>query len=151
MRIVMGCDNAAFRLKEIIKEFLREKGIQVEDLGCESQEDLTAYPLIAQRVCERIQESGGTLRGLLFCGTGLGMCITANKFKGIRAGVCHDIYSAERSVLSNDANVLCMGARVIGEELAKRIIDCWLSLTFRDGPSTSKIREIAKIEEQNLV
>ena len=112
-KIVAGCDNAAVELKNILVEFMREKGIAVEDVGCESREDPTFYPYIAQRVCEKIIESDYEKRGVLICGTGIGMAMTANKFKGIRAAVCHDVFSAERAKLSNDANVICMGERVI--------------------------------------
>ena len=87
---------------------------------------------------------------MLICGTGLGMAMTANKFKGIRAGVCHDVFSAERLKLSNDGNVICMGERVIGAELAKRILEKWLELEFVDCASTSKVEAIKEIEGENL-
>lgn len=150
MTIVIGCDNAAVELKNILKAFLEKKGIQVEDVGCDSEQDTTYYPLIAQRVCERIIESGYQKRGVLVCGTGIGMCMTANKFKGIRAAVGHDSFSAERSILSNDGNVLCFGARVIGPELAKKILGEWVSLHFKDGSSTPKVQEIIHIEQENM-
>ena len=105
---------------------------------------------MAQKVCETIIESGYTKDGIIICGTGIGMAMTANKFKGIRAAVCHDNFSAERSRLSNDGNVLCMGARVIGPELAKKIVAEWISLTFVDGGSTPKVEAIKDIEAQNM-
>ncbi len=148
--LVKHCDNAAVAMKELLKKFLGEKGIAVEDVGCASADDPTNYPTIAERACARIIEGGFAKRGILVCGTGIGMCMTANKFSGIRAAVCHDNYSAERAILSNDANVLCMGARVIGPELAKKIAAEWLSLTFRDGPSTPKVDEIRAIEARNM-
>jgi len=129
---------------------MKEKGITVEDVGCDSPEDTTFYPLIAKRVCERIIESNYTKEGVLVCGTGIGMAMTANKFKGIRAAVCHDIYSAERAKLSNNGNVLCMGERVIGHELAKKMLDEWLGLTFKDGSSTPKVQAIIDIENENF-
>ncbi len=148
--IVIGCDNAATRLKGILVELLKAKGYAVDDAGCDSPDDPTAYPVVARRVCERIIAGGYKQRGILVCGTGLGMCIAANKFRGIRATVCHDSYSAERSILSNDANVLCMGERVIGAELAKKILTEWLPLTFVDGPSTEKVRAIEAIEAETM-
>lgn len=148
--IVIGCDNAATNLKKVVKELLEAKGYAVEDIGCDGPTDLTAYPLIAQTLCKRIAQSGYEKRGILLCGTGLGMCIAANKFKGIRATVCHDSYSAERSILSNDANVLCMGERVIGFELAKKIVSEWISLTFVNGSSTEKVQAIKNIEEETM-
>ena len=148
--IVIGCDNAAVGLKNILVEHMRSQGITVEDMGCDSAEDKTYYPLIAKRVCERIIESGYTKEGVLVCGTGIGMAMTANKFKGIRAAVCHDIYSAERAKLSNNGNVICMGERVIGSELAKKILNEWLRLTFADGSSTPTVQAIIDIENANL-
>ncbi|MDR1687332.1 MAG: ribose 5-phosphate isomerase B [Clostridiales bacterium] len=148
--IVIGCDNAAVRLKKIMMDFMLEKGYTVENVGCDSDEDSTFYPYIAQKACERIIESNYEKRGVLICGTGLGMAMAANKFKGIRAGVCHDIFSAERLQLSNDGNILCFGERVIGAELAKRILECWLKLDFVDGPSTPKVDAIKELEAANL-
>ncbi|MDR2517930.1 MAG: ribose 5-phosphate isomerase B [Spirochaetaceae bacterium] len=146
MTIVIGADNAALSLKEVLISFLKDKGFTVENMGADSPEDTTNYPSIARRVCEAVIQSGYTKRGILVCGTGIGMCISANKFRGIRAAVCHDSYSAERSILSNDANVLCMGERVIGHELAKKILREWVSLEFKDGPSAAKVQEIIAIE-----
>lgn len=149
--IMIGCDDAAVELKNIIIAQLKDKGIQVEDAGVNSSEDSIYYPLVAKKVCESIIESGYKKQGILICGTGIGMSITANKFKGIRAAVCHDIFSAERSKLSNDANVLCMGARVIGPELAKKIVNEWIRLEFVDGSSTPKLNAINQIDERNIV
>lgn len=148
--IVIGCDDAAIRLKDIFIDFMKQKGYEVENVGCDSTEDNIYYPYIAKKVCAKIIESNYEKRGVLICGTGLGMAMTANKFKGIRAGVCHDIFSAERLQLSNDGNVLCMGERVIGVELAKKILERWLELDFIDGPSTPKVDAIKKLEAVNL-
>jgi ribose 5-phosphate isomerase B len=148
--IVIGCDNAAVDLKGVIVALLRKKGIEYEDCGCDNKEDETFYPLVAKRVCGKIIESGCEKRGILICGTGIGMCVSANKFRGIRAAVCHDMYSAQRSVLSNRANVLCLGARVIGTELAKMIVEEWLPLKFVDSPSTPKVEAIIGIETANM-
>lgn len=148
--IVIGCDNAAVGLKNILVQHMKDKGITVEDMGCDTAEDDTYYPLIAKKVCDKIIESDYTKEGVLICGTGIGMAMTANKFKGIRAAVCHDIYSAERAKLSNNGNVICMGERVIGSELAKKMLDEWLGLTFKDGSSTPKVQAIIDIENINL-
>ena len=150
MEIVIGCDNAAVQLKNTIIDLLKAKGIPFENMGCHSCGDPTYYPLVAKKVCDRIIASNYQKRGILICGTGLGMCMTANKFRGIRAAVCHDIFSTERSILSNDGNVLCLGERVIGPELAKRLVSEWLTLTFKDGPSTPKVDAIKRIEEETM-
>ncbi len=148
--VVVGCDNAAVSLKNILINHLKDQGVVVEDMGCETSEDPTYYPLIAKRVCDNIIDSNYTKEGLLICGTGIGMAMTANKFKGIRAAVCHDIYSAQRAKLSNNANVMCLGERVIGFELAKVLLDEWLGLTFQNGSSTPKVQAIIEIEALNL-
>jgi ribose 5-phosphate isomerase B len=148
--IVIGCDNAAVPMKNMLIQFLESKGITVENMGCDSSDDPTNYPSIAKKVCETIIASDYKKRGILVCGTGIGMAMTANKFKGMRAAVCHDNFSAERSVLSNNANVLCMGERVIGHELAKKIAGEWITLEFKDGSSTPKVQEIIDIEAANF-
>ena len=124
--------------------------MEVEDVGCYTSEDPINYPLVAKKVCDKVIESGYTKRGILICGTGIGMAMTANKFKGIRAAVCHDIFSTQRSILSNNGNVLCMGERVIGAELAKTLVSEWISLEFKDGPSTAKVQDIINIETENM-
>lgn len=148
--IVIGCDNAAVSMKDMLVDYLAAKGIAVENVGCDTPEDPTNYPSVAARVCKRVIDSDYQKRGILVCGTGLGMSMTANKFKGIRAALCHDCYSAERAVLSNNSNVLCMGERVIGHELAKKIVDEWLSHAYKDGRSTPKLKEIAEIEDKQF-
>jgi ribose 5-phosphate isomerase B len=148
--IVIGCDNAAVLLKNILAEYIHSKGYEVEDIGCDSREDPRYYPDIAAEACQRIIDSGYEKRGVLVCGTGLGMAITANKFKGIRAAVCHDSFSCERSVLSNNCNVICMGERVVGPGLAKILLGQWLPLVFVDSPSTPKVRAICNIEDCNF-
>jgi ribose 5-phosphate isomerase B len=137
-------------MKTMLIKFLESKGVTVENMGCDSADDPTNYPSVAKRVCERIIASNYEKRGILICGTGIGMAMTANKFKGIRAAVCHDNFSAERSILSNNGNVLCMGERVIGHELAKKITSEWITLEFKDGSSTPKVQEIMDIESANF-
>lgn len=149
--IVIGCDNAAVNLKNQLIDYMKNKGVKVEDVGCSGPEDATYYPYIAERVCTCIIDSGYEKHGVLICGTGLGMAISANKFRGIRAGVCHDPYSAERLKLSNDGNVLCMGERVIGVELAKKVLWEWLNHEFVNSSSTPKVEAIEEIEEKNHI
>lgn len=149
--IVIGCDNAAVGLKNEIVSFLKKQGVKVEDMGCFSDKDPIIYPVVAETVCKSIQASGFDKRGILICGTGMGMSITANKCRGIYATVCHDTYSAQRSILSNNANVLCFGERVIGYELAKVIVDEWIHLEFIDGRSTEKVQAIIDIEKKNFI
>ncbi|MDF2611276.1 MAG: rpiB [Lachnospiraceae bacterium] len=148
--VIVGCDNAGVGLKNILEKHMQEQDINVIDVGCDTSEDNTYYPYIAKKVCDKIIESDYKVDGLLICGTGLGMAMTANKFKGIRAAVCHDIFSVTRAKLSNNANVICMGERVLGVEVAKRILDEWLSLNFVDGSSTAKVQAILDIEDNNL-
>lgn len=150
MKIIIGCDNAAVDLKNVIMAFLEEKGVAYENVGCDSTEDPTVYPEIAKRVCEKVIASHYEDRGILICGTGIGMAICANKFPGIRAAVCHDIFSTERSVLSNNCSVMCMGERVIGKEVAKKMVEEWLGLEFKDGSSTPKVNAIKEIETHTM-
>jgi len=148
--LVIGCDNAAVSLKEEIKKMLDSIGAIYEDVGVNSVSDQEMYPDIAAKVAKKIIESGYTKHGILLCGTGIGMAITANKFKGIYAAVCHDIYSAQRAKLSNDTNIITMGARVIGPELAKVLVKEWLSLDFKPGRSSPKVERIKDIENENF-
>lgn len=148
-KLIIGSDNAAVELKKIVIDFLQTQGYEIEDVGVESPQDLTYYPLIAQRLCESMIHSGHQEKGILLCGTGIGMSMTANKFPGIFASVCHDCYSAERARRSNDGNVLCIGARVVGPELAKRIIMEWLAWDFQGGDSLPKVKIMRDIDRQN--
>ncbi len=140
MKIVIGCDEAAFEFKEAMKKHLEDMGITCLDVGVHHA-DPVLYPDIAVAACERIQ-SGEVDRGILICGTGIGMSITANKCKGIRAAVCHDVYSAERARKSNDAQVMCLGARIVGLELAKMLVNVWLASEFSGGNSAEKVERI---------
>lgn len=148
--IVIGCDNAAVALKETIKALLDEQGIAYEDVGVHADAEATPYPSVAEHVAEEIIRSKYAKEGILICGTGIGMSIAANKFPGIYAAVCHDAYSAERARLSNNTNVLCLGARVIGPELAKKVTAEWLHLEFQGGRSAEKLRVIHDIEKRHM-
>lgn len=144
MKIAIGCDEAAFELKETLKKYIQDKGIEVVDVGVYNTEP-SMYPDIAERLCKEIT-AGICKRGLLLCGTGIGMAITANKIPGIRAAVAHDIFSLERMIKSNNCQVLCMGARVIAPQSAQMLVDRWLEIEFVDGPSTPKVNRIMQIE-----
>ncbi|MPW27280.1 ribose 5-phosphate isomerase B [Alkalibaculum sp. M08DMB] len=146
MKIAIGCDEAGVELKNILREHVKEKGHEVEDFGLESGESVL-YPLIAEKVAESIIE-GKNERGIIICGTGIGMAITANKLPGIRATVAHDVFSAQRSIMSNNCQIITMGQRVIGSESAKTIIDAWLESHFVDGNSTPKIQKMMEIEDK---
>lgn len=146
MKIVIGCDEAAYTLKEILKKYLIEKGNNIIDVGVYDTKP-SLYPDTAEKLCKKITD-GECERGLLLCGTGIGMAITANKIPGIRAAVAHDIFSLERMVLSNNCQILCMGARIIAPQSAELLLDRWLEISFKDGPSTAKVERIMQIENQ---
>lgn len=148
-KIVVGGDNAGYGYKEELKKIL-EADSRVEsviDVGVTGREDETLYPNVAVEAAQKVA-SGEVDRALLICGTGLGVAISANKVKGVRAVTAHDIYSVQRSVLSNNAQVLCMGERVIGLELARTLVDEWLNLKFDDTSSSApKVAAICALEE----
>ncbi len=148
LRIVVGGDNAGFRYKEALRKDLEsdERVGTVEDVGVADAADETSYPNVAVAAAEKIAR-GEADRALLICGTGLGVAIAANKVKGIRAVTAHDIYSVQRSVLSNNAQVLCMGERVVGLELARVLVKEWLGLTFDpQSSSAAKVDAICAYE-----
>ena len=148
MDIAIGCDHNGLELKNVIIQLLREKRIEFEDFGTTTEEPVD-YPDIAEKVANSIARRKHE-RGILICGTGLGMAMAANKVRGIRAGTCHDIYSAERSRKSNNAQILTMGALIIGPELAKKLIEAWLISEFQGGRSERKVRKIMEIEKRNF-
>lgn len=146
MRIALGADHRGFLLREKVLELLRQWGHEVLDVGTFSPET-TDYPDVAAAVCEKIVH-GEAERGILVCGTGLGMCIAANKFRGVRAAPCHDDLTAEMSRRHNDANVLCLSADLLGEKLVQRMVGLWLSTPFEGGRHARRVAKIAEIEEQ---
>lgn len=145
MKIAIGCDEAAYKLKVEIMKHLESKDIEYQDFGAGPGE-LVLYPDVAVKAAEAVAR-GDFERGILVCGTGIGMAITANKVPNIRAAVCHDPFSAERSRKSNNAQIMCMGERVIGVELAKYLVDIWLGCDFAGGGSTPKVERIIEIEK----
>jgi ribose 5-phosphate isomerase B len=143
MRIALGSDHAGFHLKEELKRYLRERGWDVEDCGVFST-DPSDYPDIAFLVAEKVAR-GEVDRAILVCGTGIGMCMASDKVEGIRCAVCTDETTARFARTHNDANILAIGARIVGSELAKSIVDVFLNTPFSG--AERHIRRIKKIEE----
>lgn len=149
MRIAIGCDEAAYSLKVIIMNHLKEKGVEVDDFGADKGE-VILYPDVAYKVADQVA-AGKYERAILLCGTGIGMSICANKVPGVRAAVCHDPFSAERSRKSNDAQIMCLGERVVGPELAKYLVDIWLGCDFAGGGSAPKVQRIMELEKEHMI
>ncbi|MCL5102995.1 MAG: ribose 5-phosphate isomerase B [Armatimonadetes bacterium] len=145
--IAIGSDHLGYDLKKVLKRFVEEDlCIECVDVGVHSHRAVD-YPDVAIKVADKIRD-GSCSQGILICGTGIGMAIAANKVLGVYAAVCHDPYSAERARKSNDANVMCIGALVVGPELAKSLAGTWLSSDFQGGNSARKIGKIAAIERR---
>ena len=150
LRLAIGCDEAAYALKVILMEHLKDNypDITVTDFGANKGE-VILYPDVAYKVADAVS-SGDHDRAILLCGTGIGMAICANKVPNVRAAVCHDPFSTERSRKSNDAQIMCMGERVVGVELAKYLVDLWLTCEFSGGASTAKVARITELEKQHF-
>jgi ribose 5-phosphate isomerase B len=146
MRIAIDCDDAGLLLKQVIVEHLRAQGVEAVDLNLLGQRKVD-YPDIGHHLAKRVAAKEFD-RGILICGTGLGMAMVANKVPGVFAGTCHDTFSAERLKKSNDANVLTLGARVIGPELAKMIVSAWVKSEFDGGRSLPKVERMKQLERQ---
>ena len=144
MKIAIGCDEIAIDLKEALIEVLKDRKIEYKDFGVKTSEPVD-YPDIAAAVTKEVQ-NGNFNRGILICGTGIGMAICANKFKGIRAACCHDIYSTQRSILSNDCQILTMGSPVIGKKKAQELLKIWLNIE-RTGGTERKVKKIDQLEK----
>lgn len=147
MRIAIAADHGGFELKDSMVEYIKSLGNEVMDLGTNSA-DSVDYPDYAKKVCEEIQKGNSDL-GILICGTGIGMSLAANKFEGIRAACVSDVYSAKMSRNHNNANVLCIGARVIGDEVAKLIIKTFLENEFEAGRHQRRVDKIMAFEKEN--
>ena len=143
--IAIGNDHAGFELKDAVISVLKEFNIEYKDFGCHSEASVD-YPDIAKVACEAVV-SGECEKALLFCGTGIGISMAANKVKGIRAACCHDYFSVKFTRLHNNANALCMGGRVIGTGLALELIDVFLDTGFEGGRHQTRIDKIHAIEE----
>lgn len=147
MKVGIGSDHNAYEMKALLKEYIEELGYEVTDYGCENSCIEVDYPKIAFKVSDDIR-ANKINRAVLVCGTGIGMAIAAGKVPGIRAALCHDTYSAERAQKSNNAQILTMGARVIGIELAKKIVKTYLTSDFPGGNSARKIQQIMDKEKE---
>ncbi len=145
--IYIGADSAGFTLKEEVIEHLKGLGYEVKDMGTDSTASCH-YPQFASAVCEGVLSQGEGTLGILICGTGIGMSMCANKYNGIRAAVCSDTYSARMTRVHNDANVLCMGARVIGSCLALDLVDAFLSAEFEGGRHQIRLDMMKDIEDK---
>ena len=149
MKVIIASDHAGFEYKTIMAKDLRENGYDVIDLGTDSEKP-TDYPDHATDVANALLKKEGE-RGIIICGSGVGVSIAANKFKGIRAGVCHDTYSSHQSVEHDDTNILCLGQRVIGIELAREIIYAFLNAKYTNAlRHVRRVEKIIAIENENM-
>ena len=144
--IAIGSDHGGYLLKEEIKKHLKEKGYEVKDFGTDSTASCD-YPVYAEKVCRAVQ-SGECEKGILICGTGIGMSMCANKCKGIRAAVCGDHFSAEFTRKHNNANVLCLGARVIGAGVAMQLVDIFLTTEYEGGRHEKRVEMMMQLENE---
>lgn len=144
MKIAIGCDEIAIDMKNNLIEVLEERNIEYEDFGVKTKQPVD-YPDIAAAVTGKVQDDSFD-RGILVCGTGIGMAISANKFKGIRAACCHDLYSTQRSILSNDCQVITFGSLVIGINTAVELLKVWLDIESTGG-TVKKVKKIEGLEK----
>jgi ribose 5-phosphate isomerase B len=144
MKFYIGTDHAGLDLKDYTVELLKQKGHEVVDLG-PFDKSRVDYPDFAVKVCESVLKEPGT-QGVLICGSGIGMSMTANRFHGIRAALAHDAYTAKMGRAHNDANVLCFGERVVGQGVAESIVDAWLEAEFEGGRHCGRVEKIEAVE-----
>ena len=147
MKIAVGSDHRGFEVKRRVLTSLQQLGHEVLDMGTHSRESVD-YPDFAFAVAQAVGD-GRARRGVLICGTGIGMCIAANKVKGVRAAPCHDSITAEMSRRHNDANVLCLSADLLGEELIERMVRIWLETEFESGRHARRVEKIARYEQEH--
>jgi len=145
MRIMIGCDHGGFALKQKLLPVLSEHGVEVIDIGCDS-EDIVRYPYFAAKVAQAVGDKAVD-RGILICSTGIGMSILANRHKGVRASLCTSTYMAKMTRLHNDSNLLCLGGRITGEFEAVDILETWLSTGFEGGRHCISLGLIEEAEE----
>lgn len=147
MRIIVGADHAGFPLKGTVVAALREWGHEVEDVGTHTGEPID-FPIVARRVCDPLR-AGEFDRGVTVCGTGIGACMAANKIPGIRAALCHDVYSAHQSVEHDDANVICLGAQIVGDKLALDLLRAFLDARMSSEEHFQRrVRQLAELERE---
>ena len=143
MKVAVGCDHGGFEVKKSIVHVLESMGHEVVNHGCDSDESVN-YPDFAKTVCVAV-EDGSVDRGILICGTGIGMSMAANRFRAIRAALCHEQFTAAMSREHNDANVLCLGARVVGPGLIQEIVRTWMTTEFAGGRHQTRIQMFSDI------
>jgi len=147
VKIAIGADHAGYRLKDVVIPFIQQLGHEVEDLGCSCDQSVD-YPDYAMSVCDRVVQ-GTADRGILICGTGIGMSIAANKIPGIRCALVHDLFSAQATREHNDTNVLALGERVVGPGVAQEIIRIWLETPFSQGERhVGRVNKVKQLEQQ---
>lgn len=145
MKVAVGCDHAGFDLKGVVKSVLERLGAEVLDLGTHSKESVD-YPDYGEKVGRAVAAGEADL-GVVICGTGIGISIAANKVPGVRAALCHDVYSARMSRAHNDANVLALGARVVGPGLAEAIVEAWITGSFEGGRHRTRVDKLRRLDE----
>ncbi|MEW6739801.1 ribose 5-phosphate isomerase B [Dissulfurispira sp.] len=148
MLIAIGSDHAGLEMKTEIIAVLKELGHEYTDYGTDTPQSVD-YPDFGEKVSEAVS-TGKTERGILICGTGIGMSIVANKFPNIRASLCNELFSAKMSRLHNDANILVLGGRIIGKDLAKEIVRTWMTTPFEGGRHANRLKKITLIEEKTV-
>jgi ribose 5-phosphate isomerase B len=146
MTIAIGCDHAGVELKQQVIALLKDLHIEYIDYGTDSTESVD-YPDFGEKVSEAVS-SGKIQKGILICGTGIGMSVVANKFPGVRASLCNELFTAKMSRLHNDANILVLGGRIIGRDLAKEIVKTWVSTPFQGERHLRRLEKISRIEER---
>jgi ribose 5-phosphate isomerase B len=146
MKIVLGSDHAGFKLKADLRDYLVEQNIAIFDMGV-AEEIPADYPEIARAVAEKVSQKEFE-RGILICGSGIGMSIVANRFPGVRAALCHDLYTARMSREHNDANLLVLGGRLIGKGLAREMIKVWLESVFQGGNHQRRLDQIESLDNE---
>lgn len=147
MRIALGSDHAGFRYKQLFAKALADAGHDVDDLGCRTDAEPTDYTEISEAVARAVVE-GRAERGIIVAGSGNGEAIVANKIHGVRASVCNDLYTAEMARRHNDANVLCLGQRVMGEPVALKILDIWINTSFEGQRHEPRLNNITALEDR---
>lgn len=148
MLIAIGSDHAGLEMKTEIIAVLKELGHEYTDFGTDTPQSVD-YPDFGEKVCDAIS-TGKAERGILICGTGIGMSIVANKFPNIRASLCNELFSAKMSRLHNNANILVLGGRIIGKDLAKEIVRTWMTTPFEGGRHINRLKKITLIEEKTI-
>jgi ribose 5-phosphate isomerase B len=147
MKIAIGGDHAGFPLKGPVVEALKSRGHEVTDFGTHSAEPVD-FPDVAQKVCDAVRQ-GQAERAIMVCGTGVGACIAANKIPGVRAALCHDVYSAHQCVEHDDVNVMCLGAQIVGDKLAMELIDAFLKAEFStEEHFRRRVRKLHEMEQR---